>query len=569
MRMMASLPEDATEMMSWSWVNIAPYYDNLAAWTLSADRIADFLADWTRLSERVGEVHARLRVATTRNTADEDAQHRYHAFLDDIYPAVQRAEQRLREKLLASGYEPPGFEVPLRKMRTTAALFREANLPLQTVEQKLALEYEKIIGAQTVQWEGQEITITRLRPVFHHSDQTTRERAWRLATDRQLADRPALNALWQQLLHLRQQMAANAGFDDYLAFKWQQLHRFDYTPDDCTRFHRAIEEVAGPAATRLYEGRRRSLGVETLRPWDLDVDPLGRPPLRPFRESADLVAKAAAIFHRVDPQLGAYFETMVREDLLDLDNRKHKAPGGYNVSFPAARRPFIFMNAVGVHRDVQTLLHESGHAFHVFERSHLPYFQQRQVGAEFSEVASMAMELLAAPYLSTAHGGFYAEADAVRARVEHLRESVLFWPYMAVVDAFQHWAYTNPAASTDPDNCDAHWGALCKRFMPGVDWSGLEQALITGWQRKQHIYTYPLYYVEYGLALLGSVHIWGNALRDQAAAVERYRRALALGGTVSLPELYETAGARFALDAGTLRTAVTLMEETIAALNPS
>lgn len=180
----------------------------------------------------------------------------------------------------------------------------------------------------------------------------------------------------------------------------------------------------------------------------------------------------------------------------------------------------------------------------------------------------MAMELLAAPYLSTAHGGFYAETDAVRARVEHLRHSVLFWPYMAVVDAFQHWAYTNPAA-TDPDNCDAHWGALWKRFMPGVDWSGLEQALITGWQRKQHIYTYPLYYVEYGLALLGSVQIWGNALRDQAAAVEQYRRALALGGTVSLPQLYETAGARFALDAGTLRTAVTLMEETIVALNPS
>ena len=567
--MFTSLPEGATAMLSWSWEQIAPYYRDLMARTLGPDQVADFLADWSRLSERVYEVHSRLQVATTRDTADEDAERRYHAFLDEIYPPSQEAEQRLKEKLLASGLEPAGFDVALRKMRTDAVLFRAANLPLLAKDRKLRVQYDKIIGAQTVQWEGRETTITQLRPVYQSPDRAVRERAWRLAAGRQLADRQALNDLWQALLRLRQQQAANADLPDYRAYRWQQLHRFDYTPADCARFHQAIEEVVVPAATRITERHRQRLGVGSLRPWDLDVDPLGRPPLRPFSNTAELQARAAAIFHRVDPQLGAHFETMIGEGLLDLDNRKHKAPGGYNVTFPAARRPFIFMNAVGLHGDVHTLLHESGHAFHAYERFHLPYYPQRQVGAEFSEVASMAMELLASPYLEAEEGGFYSQADAARARVEHLERMTLFWPRMAVVDAFQHWAYTHPGTAADPDNCDAQWQALWERFMPGVDWSGLDEVLRTGWQRILHIFSFPFYIVEYGLAQLGAVQIWRNALRDQAAAVAQYRRALALGGTVPIPQLYEVAGARFAFDAATLGDEVTLIEETIAALDPS
>ncbi len=224
------------------------------------------------------------------------------------------------------------------------------------------------------------------------------------------------------------------------------------------------------------------------------------------------------------------------------------------------------MNAIGVHDDVQTLLHEGGHAFHVFETSNLPYNQQLQFGVEFAEVASMAMELLAAPYLEVAYGGFYTRQQAARARIEHLEGSLLFWPYMAVVDAFQHWVYQNPEAAMVPENCDTTWSGLWDRFMPGVDWSGLEQEKATGWHRKLHIFQIPFYYVEYGLAQLGAMQVWRNAISDQAQAVADYRKALALGGTVPLPLLFATAGARFAFDARTLRQAVDLSMETIAAL---
>jgi oligoendopeptidase F len=361
------------------------------------------------------------------------------------------------------------------------------------------------------------------------------------------------------MMGLRRQIAANANLPDFRAYMWQKRLRFDYTPEDCYRFHRAIEAVVVPAASQIYEKRRRRLGVESLRPWDLDVDPLSRPPLQPFQTIPELEDKTSAIFHRVDPALGEYFEIMRREHLLDLDNRKGKAPGGYCTEFLVIRRPFVFCNSVGVHEDVQTLLHEGGHAFHVFEASRLPYYQYFQIPYEFSEVASMAMELLASPYLAQEYGGFYTRAEAARARIDNLERSLLFFPYMAVVDAFQHWAYLDPEQGADPARCDAQWAELWGRFMPGVDWSGLEQEMVTGWQRKAHIHTDPFYYVEYALALLGSVQVWRNALQDQAAAVAAYRRALALGYSVPLPQLFAAAGARFAMDAGILGEAVDLM----------
>jgi oligoendopeptidase F len=269
------------------------------------------------------------------------------------------------------------------------------------------------------------------------------------------------------------------------------------------------------------------------------------------------------MFHRVLPTFGAYFDTMARDGYLDVDNRKNKASGGYCTSFSFSRRPFIFTNAVGMHEDVQTLLHEGGHSFHDFETFALPYFQQRHAPMEFAEVASMSMELLASPYLAEEMGGFYSRQDAARALREHLETSICFWPYMAIVDAFQHWVYENPSQAMDPANCDACWSELEKRFRPDLDWSGYEAAMMTGWQRKDHIHQMPFYYVEYGLAQLGAVQIWRNALSDQSAAVASYRRALQMGCTQPLPQLFETAGAKLAFDADTLNQAVELMEKKI------
>jgi oligoendopeptidase F len=553
------LPQSGLEFAGWGWGQIAPYFKQLANRPLDGDADVDlWLRDWTRLTQLVDDAFTRLQVAYTQDTRVEAAEKRYHAYLEEIVPPARAAAQKLKEKLLAGGWKPAGMEVALRNIQAEAALFREANLPLFTEERKLASEYEKIIGAQTVQWEGKETTVVQLQAVMLDANRKRREKAWRVGADRQLADREKINDVWRRLMAVRRQIARNADCADYREYRWRQLLRFDYSPADCQTFHAAIASTAAKAATKLYDKRARLLGVEACRPWDLLVDPKNRPPLKPFDQIAELEEKAAAIFRRVDPRLGDFFQTMRDEKLLDLANRPGKAPGGYCTTFAAAGRPFIFMNAVGIHDDVQTVLHEAGHSFHVFLSRHLPYEQQRDVPMEFAEVASMAMELLAAPYLASPDG-FYSEAEAARARAEHLERSLQFWPYMAVVDAFQHWVYTHHDEASDPDNCDAKWLALWRRFMPDVDYDGFEDAEATGWQRKLHIHCYPFYYVEYGLAQLGAALVWRKALDDQTKAVNAYRKALGLGGTVPLPKLFRTAGAKFAFDAVTLRDAVDLM----------
>jgi len=565
--MFNTLPKNPKDVLPWSWEQYQPYVDDLLAQKINVNNVHQYLADWTRLAELWDETEARLYIATALDTTSENAQHAFEAFLDGVYPQSKAADQKIKEKFLASGLEPKGFEIPTRNLRAQADLFRDANLPLLTQESKLCNEYDKLIGAQTVLWESEEKTITQMIPIYQDPDRTTREKAWRLAFERQLADREAINDLWGKFMELREHLATNADKRDYRAYAWQKMLRFAYTPEDCITFQKAIEMVIVPAAERIYERRKQHLGVDTLRPWDLWVDALNRAPLRPFENITELEAKAAAIFNKVDPRLGEHFATLQREGLLDTDNRKGKAPGAFSYTLASTRKPFVFQNAVGMHDDVQTLLHESGHAFHALESNHFPYYQQQAIPMEFAEVASMAMELLAAPYLIETEGGYYSEIDAVRARVEHLETAILFWPYMAVVDAFQHWVYENPKAASAPSNCDDQWSRLWNRFMKGVDWQGLEDIKVTGWHRKLHIHQAPFYYVEYGLAQLGAVQVWANAINDQDQAVSDYRNALTLGGTVTLPELYSTAGAKLAFDAETLQIAVDLLEKTIADLD--
>lgn len=551
-------PED---LIDWDWSRYEPYYNDMAGCSLTAASVDGWLEDWTIVNESLEEQYARLYVATAVNTADSAARQRFDNFIDAVYPPAEAVSQTLKQKLLASGLQPDGFEIALRNLRAQADLFRSENLPLFAEETKLSNQYDQIIGAQTVLWDGQELTPAQLAPIYQEPERHVREKAWRAAFERQLADRGAINDLWQKSLALRLKIAYNAGKPDYRAYRWQELLRFDYTPADCRSFYNAIEQVVVPAALRVYDLRRQRLGVSSLRPWDLDVDPLNRPPLRPFKDEAELKTRIAAILHKVDAQLGAYFDILVNENLLDLENRKNKAPGGFCTDYPAIKRPFIFMNAVGLQGDVQTLLHESGHAFHAFESSKLRFAQQRAAPMEFAEVASMSMELLASPYLAADQGGFYSQADARRALVEHLEGMITFWPYMAVVDAFQHWVYENPGDASDPMQCDNTWSKLWERFMPGVDWSGLEEFKVTGWQRKLHILVNPFYYVEYGLASLGAVQVWRNALENQANAVAIYRQALGLGGTLTLPKLYQAAGARLAFDTEILYGAITLIED--------
>lgn len=571
--MFDTLPTDARSTAAWSWAEYEPFAADLLARPLSPETAGDWVRDWSALASLVSETRARLSLAYNQDTADSEAEARFFRFIEEVGPPFQASQQALKTRLLESGVTPPDFEIPLRNLQAEADLFRAANLPLQVEESKLGAAYDKIIGAQTVTWEGEELTLTRLRPVLSEPDRARREQAWRLMHARRLEDRAALDALWTQLFELRGRLAANADCADYRDFAWRQKLRFDYRPEDGQRFHAAIEEVCVPAATRVYDKHRRRLGLDRLRPWDLSDGYFGRPApaagapaLRPFRDGAELAERCGAIFERLDPALGADFRRMRSEALLDLDNRKGKSPGAYCTYFAVQRRPFIFMNAVGQHDDVQTLLHEAGHAFHAFASSALPTLFQRNAPMEFNEVASMAMELLAAPYFEREAGGFYDAAGAARARVEHLESNLLFWPYMAVVDAFQHWAYTHPEQAREPRSCDAAWRELWGRFIPGVDWAGLDDERDTGWHRKLHIFRVPFYYIEYGLASLGAAQVWARALVDAPAALAAYRGALALGGTASLPDLYRAAGARLAFDAETLGASVDLIERTIADL---
>ena len=559
--MLQNLPSTTEDLLKWTWAEIEPYYKDLQGCTLNEDNVHEWLKDWSDLSRHVFEIQFRLEVLTTVDTTDTKSEEAYKKFFDEIFPNMQAGENALKQKMLASGLEPKGFEIALRNMRAEADLFREENLSLLSEEQKTLMEYDKIMGAQTVQWEGQERTISQMYPLQLEKDRGTREKAYRLVLERQFADFEALGEVWSNVMPMRKQIAANANLPDYRSYMWQQKLRFDYTPEDAQSFHRAIEEVVVPAAARVRARRCKRLGIDSVRPWDTEVDPFGSEPIRPFKTMDELNAGTRSIFDKVDPELGRRYQIMVDEGLLDLENRKGKAPGGYCTIFPVSNRPFIFMNSVGTHADVQTLLHEGGHSFHVFETAGIELFHNINTPMEFNEVASMAMEFLGSRYLFDS--GMYTEAEAARARIEHLETNLIFWPYMAVVDAFQHWIYDNHDLATDPVKCSEQWSQLVDRYMVGLDWTGLEQYKATRWQRQLHIYKAPFYYVEYGLAQLGAAQVWANSLNNYDGAVMAYRRALSLGGTVTLPELFQAADAKFAFDAPTLKHSVDLMEQTI------
>jgi oligoendopeptidase F len=562
----SSLPTTVQSILSMTWQDYEPYFRDLESRLLDASSVDAWLDDWSALASCMDEHFTRLQVVTSQYTADAELQKQFNKFLDETQPPARAADQKLKQKLLTSGLHPRGFENAQRMMQTEAEIFCEENLPLLAEEQKLSNEYDKIMGATTVIWEGEEKTFWQMSTIFAYDpDRAVRERAWKMLEERMYQNRDAIHELWGKFMALRLKIAKNAGFPDYRSYKWKQKFRFDYTPADCKSFHAAIEQVVVPAAQRVRARRARRLGLDTTRPWDRAVDQFGRPALRPAETVAELNARTLTVFEQVDPKFRKYYQALMDNDLLDLESRKNKASGAYSVGYNVANLPFIFMSHTNSISDVETILHEGGHAFHTFECAHLRFHQKAETysPAEFAEVASMGMELLASPYMTREHGGYFTEEESARARISHLESIILFLPYMALVDAFQHWIYENPAQASNGLSCEGKWGELWDRFMPGIDYSGFEKYKKVYWHRQGHIHTTPFYYVEYGLAQLGAVQVFGNARRDQKKAVADYCRALSLGSTASLPELFSTAGARFAFDAATLKQVVDLLEEVI------
>ncbi len=534
------------------WDTIQPFVDHLQAAELTAATAAAWLQAWSDLTSALYEASGQIYRAMSENTADAEVEARFNRLAEEIMPKVSTANQTLKQKFLAlTDFAPTAdTEMLLKHFRSEASIFRAENIPLETDLTKLSNAYDKAVGAMTIEWEGRTETLPQVGLHLRAQDAAERERAWRLLMDRFLADREQLNELYLTMLPKRRQMARNAGFATFRDYIWQAYGRFDYTPQDCFAFHDAIEHEVVPLATALYQRKAAQLGQPTLWPWDTEVDTAGAP-LQPFSDVAELEAGTQRMFDQVDPALGQHFAAL-RDGFLDLASRPNKAPGGYCASFPVSGRAYIFMNAVGTHDDVQTLLHEGGHAFHFMESARQPLYWNVNGPIEFCEVASMGMELLAAPYLARGQGGFYAEADARRAYAEKLRSIVTFLPYMAVVDRFQHWVYAEAPEQVTAADLDAKWVELWDRFMPGIDYRNLQAQKATGWHRKGHIFGAPFYYVEYGLAEMGALQVWRNALHNQAQAVADYRAALALGGTRPLPALFQAANARFAFDRRTV-----------------
>jgi len=573
------------------WPQIEPLFGQLEARAVQCSTPAElehWLVDWSELSAALDEEASRRYIAMTCHTDSADAEKAYLHFVENVDPQLkprQFALERIyvahpqRAELLKVGVQASGrapkdklklelqrrYEVFDRDVKNHVELFRPENVALETEDAKLCQQYQKLSGSLTVNFRGEEKTLVQMGRYLEEPDRALRQEAWELVAKRRLQEVDKFEDIFDQLINLRERIARNAGFKNYRDYAFRRLGRFDYTPEDCTRFHDSVAREVMPAVREIHSARRHQLRLDQLhpghlRPWDLAVDPQNRPPLKPFGQVDEMVARTQKIFDRLDGELAGGFKRMQDLRLLDLDNRKGKAPGGYQSTLSEARVPFIFMNAIGQQRDVETILHEAGHAFHALAATSEDLYAYRSAPIEFCEVASMSMELLGNEFIEE----FYPAAEANRARRTHLEGIIAFFPWMATVDAFQHWIYTHPGHSRGERA--AAWLELMDRFGGDVDWTGYEAARAHLWHRQLHIFLHPFYYVEYGIAQLGALQVWANSKRDKVKALNDYKRALALGGSRPLPELFAAAGCPFRFDTATIKPLIELARTELAKL---
>jgi oligoendopeptidase F len=547
------------------FANLQPLYEDLLNRPLdSVKALSQWLADFSALTEAVSEYGSRTYIDKACHTDDKAIESKYLSFIENVSPKIQPLYFELQKKYLAcehtSALDQSNFGTLDREWRTDVGLFRQENIPLRTDEAKLVSEYDKLNGSMTVLFDGVERTLPQLAKYSEQTDRALRQRAWEAAEAKRMEQKQTLDDLFDKLLSNRQQQAINAGDKDYRQHAWKSRYRFDYTPQDCESFAEAVEATCTPLVRELDRKRRAALKVPTLRPWDLSVDVLGRGPLTPFfqEEILSFVERTTRVIERVSPRLAKQFQTLRMGTHLDLESRSGKRPGGFQSSLEQSRQPFIFMNATGRQADVETLLHEAGHAFHYIASSTIEPIFTRHAPLEFCEVASMSMELLTADALDVFYDTSVDQGSAHARAKRILYEGILrIFPWIAVVDSFQHWLYTHPGHS-QTSRQDA-WLNITGRLMSSeVDWSGYEISRKYLWQRQVHIFNYPFYYIEYGIAQLGALQLWMNYQRDPEGAIEHYLKGLALGGTRPLPDLFAAAGVRFDLSRATLEP---LMQE--------
>ncbi|HQR00116.1 MAG TPA: M3 family oligoendopeptidase [Ferruginibacter sp.] len=537
------LPVDFTVT---DWETLEPYFKNLLEREFQTkEDLEQWLRDQSELEAMVNEDACWRQIKMTCDTKNKALEEAVNYFFTEIQPKIQPYADALNKKLvnhpLTRELDPVKYHTYLRNIRKNIELFREENIPLQAELAVMQQQYGAVAGKMTVTMEGKEYTLQQAAKFLENPNRSTREEVYRKINDRRLADKDTLNTLYDQLIEKRNQEALNAGFSNYRDYRFKELGRFDYTKENCYAFHQAVKQHVLPLVNIIYQEKKKKLGVDTLRPWDIDAEPAGVKPLQPFESGDELIQRSIDCFARLRPFFGECLKRMQEMRHLDLESRKGKAPGGYNCPLAESGAPFIFMNAAGQMQDVITMLHEGGHAIHSFLAHPLELNGFKEYPMEIAEVASMSMELMT---MEEWDSFFSSEEDLRRAKEHQLERVITIFPWIAIIDKFQHWVYEHPSHTHD-QRTDA-WVSILKEFQDDVvDYSGLETYRSNLWQKQLHLFEVPFYYIEYGIAQLGAIGMWMQFRQNKQKALDNYCKALALGGTQTLPRLYEAAGLQF------------------------
>ncbi|MEY2647118.1 MAG: hypothetical protein RL158_1094 [Bacteroidota bacterium] len=528
------------------WASLEPYFIELSDRPLEdAAALEKWLKDLSELEAFISEDACWRQIKMTCDTTDKSLEEAFNFFCMEIQPKMQPYADALNKKLMACPFtktlDKNTYFTYLRSVQKSIDLFRTENIAIQAELSVMQQQYGAIAGKMTITHEGQEYTLQQAAQFLESEDRSIRESVYRKIQERRLEDKTAMHDLFSSLIQKRHQVAINAGFENYRDYKFVELGRFDYTKEDCFQFHEAVKLHVLPLIDKIYARKKQKLGLDVLKPWDTEAEPAGTKPLRPFTDGKDLYEKSVACFDQLHPFFADCLKKMNSLKHFDLESRKGKAPGGYNCPLAESGAPFIFMNAAGQMSDVTTMVHEGGHAIHSFLSHNLSLSAFKEYPMEIAEVASMSMELFSMDHWQSF---FDNEADLNRAKEHQLERTITIFPWIAIIDKFQHWVYEHPTHTIEERTNT--WTSILKEFSTGsIDYSGLDEFRAIGWQRQLHLFEVPFYYIEYGIAQLGAIGMWMQYQQNPTAALENYMNALALGGTKTLPELYKTAGIEF------------------------
>jgi len=532
--------------LSITWESLEPIFTELQNRDLhSVNELELWLKDRSELEAALEEDFAWRYIKMSCDTANEKLVKNFQYFAEEVEPKISPLGNELNKKFVESPFmddlDKEKFFVYSRAIKKALEIYREENIELFTQLQVKQQKYQGITGAMSVELNGQEYTLEQASIFIKDLNREVRENAWKTIQQRRLIDKDNLNILFDELIKLRNQVALNSGFENYRDYMFQALGRFDYTPQDCYDFANAIEKEIVPILKEQAEKRREALGLDILKPWDLEVSVSGKPALKPFNNGEELIDKSIACFNAIDEKLGSKLATMKANNLFDVESRKGKAPGGYNYPLAETGAPFIFMNSANSLRDLTTMVHEGGHAIHTFLTANLELNDFKHCPSEVAELASMSMELIS---MDNWDVYFDNEEDLIRAKKEQLADVLKTLPWVAVIDQFQHWIYTNPD-HTAADR-EETFKQIYNRFGAGfADWTDLDQQFGNVWQKQLHLFEVPFYYIEYAIAQLGAIAVWKNYKENPEKALDQYLAALSLGYTKPMNEIYETAGIKF------------------------